>query len=302
VALLSGGLSAERDVSNATSDAIERALRGVGYDVVRVDAGHDLPAKLSAIGAEVVFVGLHGTYGEDGRLQGLLDWMAIPYTGAGMLSSAVAFDKVASKRAYRAAGVPVAADVVFASDAASSADVADLPFGLPAVVKPSGNGSSVGVTRVHAAEALRAALAEAASFGGDVLVEQLVEGPEVSVVCVDDTCVGSVEIEPAREFYDYEAKYGSTGTRYHVPPRLDASTRQAVESAGLAAHRALGCRGVTRSDVILGAAGPVVLETNTLPGMTASSLVPKVAAADGVSFEALVEAILDRAACGPEGL
>ncbi len=295
VALLVGGLSSEREVSLSTGAALHGALRERGYEVVVIDPTRALPSQLHVAGAEVVFIGLHGTYGEDGRLQGLLDWLGLPYTGSGLRGSQLAFDKVLAKRLVADAGVPVAADVVYGGEARPALE--SLPFGLPVVVKPVADGSSVGVTIVHEAADFRAAL-EQASAGRQILIERFVEGPEVSVVLLGDTCLGSVEIEPARDFYDYEAKYGVAGTRYHVPPRLPAEQIAAIEAHGVAAQRALGCSGVCRADFMLGAEGPIFLELNTLPGMTATSLVPKVAARAGIDFPELVERILDLAECG----
>jgi D-alanine-D-alanine ligase len=299
VAVLRGGLSAEREVSLNTGRAIAAALRERPYTVVEIDPGHDLPAVLSAERIDVVFNALHGTYGEDGRLQGLLDWMNLPYTGDGLRACLLSMDKQVSKELFRLAGVPVAADVVWLRGHAVG-KLSDLPFPLPVVVKPVAEGSSVGVTVVREAGEFDAALAAAFAVSRRVLVEQFVAGPELSVVTLVDRTLGAVEIEPAREFYDYEAKYGKAGTRYHIPPRLPEAVRAAAEAAGLAAHRALGCRGVTRTDIMCGADGPVVLEVNTLPGMTATSLVPKVAAAAGLPFADLLEFLLDRAACGEE--
>ncbi len=297
VAVLRGGLSNEREVSLNTGRAIAAALRERPYEVVEIDPGHDLPARLVAERIDVVLNALHGTYGEDGRLQGLLDWMAIPYTGDGLRACLLAMDKQLSKELFRLAGVPVARDVILLrGDGWPTAE--DLSFGLPAVVKPVAEGSSVGVTIVREAIALAPALELAFSVSAKVIVEQFVAGPELSVVTLVDRTLGAVEIEPAREFYDYEAKYGKSGTRYHIPPRLDSAALDAALKAGLDAHRALGCRGVTRTDIICGANGPVVLEVNTLPGMTATSLVPKVAAGAGLPFADLLECLLDRAGCG----
>ncbi len=297
VAVVYGGLSSEREVSVNTGAAVISALESLGYTLAPIDAGRDLPAQLRASGAAVVFNALHGTFGEDGRLQGMLDWMGLPYTGEGIRASLLAFDKALAKKAYRDAGVPVAADVVWPAAEALGKEADNLPFALPVAVKPVAEGSSVGVTLVHESAAFAQAVTAAAT--GPVMVEVLVEGPEMSVVCLGDEALGCVEIEPLRDFYDYEAKYGSTGTRYHVPPRITPTQLASVETVGLAAHRALGCSSVTRSDVILGEDGPIVLETNTLPGMTASSLVPKVAAARGIKFPELIERILDLARCGP---
>ncbi len=301
VAVLKGGLSAEREVSLNTGRAIAAALRGRPYDVVELDPGHDLPARLVAERVDVVFNALHGTWGEDGRLQGLLDWMNVPYTGDGLRACLLAMDKQISKVLFRQAGVPVAADVVLTRGAVPAEVAETPPFALPVVVKPVAEGSSVGVTIVRAPGEWAPALAAAFAISSRVLVERFVAGVELSVVTLVDRALGAVEIAPAREFYDYEAKYGQAGTQYHIPPRLPAPLLEAAQAAGLAAHRALGCRGVTRTDVICGPDGPVVLEVNTLPGMTATSLVPKVAAAAGMPFADLLEFLLDRAACGVEG-
>lgn len=294
VAVVMGGLSRERDVSLNTGAAIAKALRGEGFDVREIDATRDLPNQLA--GVDVVYNALHGTYGEDGRVQGLLDWMGIPYTGEGLEASYLCFDKVRANGVLRAAGVPQAENVVIrAADLASATAPMDPPF----VVKPAAEGSSVGITIVHDLADWPTAQATAAGMG-DVIVERFVDGPELSVAILGEEVLGSVEIEPAREFYDYTAKYAAqSGTQYHLPPRLPAAVTAAAEQAVLQAHIALGCRGATRSEVIIGADGPMVLDVNTLPGMTATSLVPKIAASRGLPFGALLARILAGARCGP---
>lgn len=299
VGVLMGGVSRERDVSLKTGQAVSAALESLGHTVIQIDPSHRNIDTLRPAELDVVFNALHGTYGEDGRLQGMLDWLQVPYTGEGMRASMLGFDKALAKQQYRGAGVPVAADLVVPASEAAQTSVDALPFPLPVVVKPVAEGSSVGVGIVREADAFAPAMTAAAV--SDVLVEAFIEGPEMSVVVLGDTVLGSVEIEPAEGFYDYEAKYADAGTRYHVPPRLSESDRERVEAVGLAAHRALGCRGVTRTDVILGVDGPIALETNTLPGMTGSSLVPKVAASVGISFPELIGKILDLAGCAEEG-
>lgn len=299
VAVVDGGLSNERAVSLNTGAAIAKALRERGHTLVELDAGRDLPARLLAEGIEVVFNALHGTYGEDGRIQGLLDWMGIPYTGEGLEASHLAFNKAHAKIMLRHAGVAVAPDMLVSAATLATLTPADLNFPLPVVVKPVAEGSSVGVTIVHTpADWARAVTA--IGTAGEVLVERFVPGTELSIAVLGDTVLGAVEIEASRTFYDYDAKYAAgSGTRYHLPPRLDADTLAAAEVQALGAHRALGCRAVTRTDVIVGVDGPVVLEVNTLPGMTATSLVPKIAAARGLPFGELLECILDQARCGP---
>ena len=269
VAVLAGGLSNEREVSLATGRAVSDALGQLGHHVIEIDPTHKLPEQLIDARPDVVFNALHGTYGEDGRVQGLLDWMCLPYTGEGIRASLLAFDKVLAKGLYRAAGVPVAADCVFDREQLVQKSLDDMPFEVPFVIKPVAEGSSVGVSIVK--DATDFAQVVAGATHETYLVECFVEGTEYSVVCLADQVVGSVEIEPLRGFYDYEAKYGDEGTRYHVPPRLDAQVTTEIEAVGLGAHRALGCRGVTRTDVILGSDGPIALETNTSPGMTSAS-------------------------------
>lgn len=299
IAVLGGGLSSERAVSQNTARAIAKALGSRGYDVVEIDADRDLAQRLFEVAPEAVYIALHGTYGEDGRLQGMLDWLGIPYTGESLRVSLLAFDKVLAKAIFRAAGVPVARDVSWTVAQAAGKTLADVPFGVPCVVKPVAEGSSVGVYIVKQPEDFDAALAAVAALG-PVLIEAFVEGVELSVPILSDAALGVVEVEAAVGFYDYEAKYGDAGTRYHLPPRIEAAAVVEVERVALAAHRALGCRGATRVDVLLGPDGPVVLELNTLPGMTATSLVPKVAAAKGIPFAELTEIILDCAAWGPD--
>lgn len=301
VGVLLGGLSSERDVSLRTGAAIADALRSVGYDVTEIDAGHDLPERLRAERIEVVFNALHGTWGEDGRVQGLLDWMRVPYTGDGLRACLLSMDKAISKQLFRLRGVPVAADEVW-DKGTRRADptTAVSPFPGQVVVKPVAEGSSVGVTIVRTGDSFQEAVRAAFEVSDRILIEQFVEGIELSVVTFFDRPLGAVEIEPARAFYDYEAKYGNSGTRYHVPPRFSGPDLEACLQVGLAAHQALGCSGVTRTDVILGPSGPIVLEVNTLPGMTATSLVPKVARAAGLEFPALVECMLDHARSGLE--
>lgn len=299
VAVVMGGLSSERAVSLNTGAAIAAALRARGHDITEIDAGRDLPSRLLALGIEVVFNALHGTYGEDGRIQGLLDWMGIPYTGEGVGPSHLAFNKLHAKCLMRNANVSVAPEAVITAGDLPSFDPASLPFPLPAVMKPVAEGSSVGVTILHS-EADWARAVAVATGKGDVLVERFVTGPELSIAMLGDEVLGSVEIAPSHDFYDYDAKYkAGSGTHYHLPPRLDPQVLAAAEAQALGAHRALGCRAATRTDVIVGPDGPVVLEVNTLPGMTATSLVPKIAAARGLPFGELLECILDRARFGP---
>ncbi len=297
VAVLYGGRSSEREVSLKTGKACADALAAKGYDVTLVDVGLDLPERLRAARIEVAFNALHGRWGEDGCVQGLLEAMGIPYTGSGVLASALGMDKVVSKAMFGAIGLSLIEYRVFPQARAGEIGPADLPFGIPCVVKPAGEGSSVGVHLVRDPAKLRAACLDAATFKGDVIVERYLKGVEVNVAVLDGKALGAIEIEPANEFYDYAAKYTAGTTRYHYPARIPEAHVQRVMAAAEQAHRGLACAGVTRVDFIVAPDGtPYILEINTLPGMTATSLVPKIAAGLGISFPDLCERILDGAA------
>jgi D-alanine-D-alanine ligase len=296
VVVLYGGRSSEREVSLNSGAACAEALRSKGYSVSLVDVGLEVARQLRELEAEVAFVALHGRYGEDGCIQGLLESMGVPYTCSGVLASSVGMDKVFSKVLFRTAGLRVVDYVVFPPARVPTVTVGDLPFGLPCVVKPACEGSSVGIHVVKEASALPSACKDAATFKGDVIVERYVKGKEIQVAVLDGKALGAIEVLPAGEFYDYAAKYTADTTQYFFPPRIaEAHLRRTLE-AGEIAHRCLGCDGVTRTDFILTADGtPFVLETNTLPGFTSHSLVPKIAAGKGISFPDLCERLLDGA-------
>jgi len=294
VGILLGGMSVEREVSQRTGAAVAAALKGLGYDVVEIDAQKDLPARLVAEKVQLAFVALHGRYGEDGCVQGLLESMFIPYTGSGVLASSVGMEKVFAKQIFLAHGIPTPRHATFADAKSALAHSAELPFPFPVVVKPSREGSSVGVHICKTLEQYQAAVKDAAQYAGLLLVEQYVKGREVQGAVLDDEPLGAIEIVPAREFYDYTAKYtANSGTRYVFPAPLPPDQYARVNEVCLAAHRALGCQGATRSDVIVTEQGQVsLLEVNTLPGMTATSLLPKIAAGRGIDFPALCERLL----------
>jgi D-alanine-D-alanine ligase len=296
VAVLYGGRSAEREVSLNTGKGCADALVSKGYDATLIDVDLEVAARLREMNAAVAFLALHGRWGEDGCVQGLLEAMAIPYTGSGVLASALGMDKVVSKLLFREAGLAVADYRVFPLEAASQISASDLPFGLPAVVKPSREGSSVGIHLVKSVADLAAACRDAATFKGQLIVERFIQGTEVNAAVLDDESLGAIEIAPSREFYDYTAKYTPGMTQYHYPPRLPAEQTARVCRAAVDACRALGCSGVTRVDFIVASDGtPYILEVNTLPGMTATSLVPKIAAGIGLSYADLCERMLDGA-------
>ena len=297
VGVLFGGLSQEREISLLTGAAVMKALQGLGLDVVAVDVQKDIAARLVSEKIDLAFIALHGRYGEDGSIQGLLESMFIPYTGSGVLASAAGMEKVFAKEIFAAHGIPTPPYRAFRSSVDALAAKDSLPFAFPVVVKPSREGSSVGVHVVKTQDGYQAAVTDAAKYAGRVLVEQFIAGREVQCAVLDDEALGVIEVIAAREFYDYEAKYKQgSGTRYVFPAELPEDVYQKVMEACLGAHRALGCSGATRSDMIATADGSVyLLEVNTLPGMTETSLLPKIAHGRGIEFAALCERLLQGA-------
>ena len=295
IAVLMGGLSAEREVSLKSGMAVHQALLAQGYNAIAIDVGRDLPAILIAEQIEAAFIALHGRYGEDGCVQGLLELMQIPYTGSGVLASALAMHKLYSKQTFTSAGILTAPFHHFRRG--DLVRLNELTFGLPLVVKPVQEGSSVGVSIVRQPDQLAAAVELAFRHDTEILVEQYIKGQEVQVGILNDQPVGAIEIIPKNEFYDFEAKYTDGMAEHIFPARLEASLYQQTLQIGLAAHRTLGCSGYSRVDLLVTEAGEgYVLEVNTLPGMTALSLLPEIAAKGaGLTFEALVQRIIESA-------
>ena len=295
-----GGLSAEREVSLNTGAGVLAALQERGHDVIGIDwkEGTSLPRMLEDAGIQVVWNALHGTYGEDGAVQGLCQSMGIACTGSGILASALAMDKVASKRIFESHGVPTPRWKLLPGAGEGPADGSDAEdeladFPLPLVVKPSNEGSSVGVTVVDEPAQLAAAVALARRYHGPVVVEEYIAGTEVFVGILDGEVLGAVEVRPAGRFYDYDAKYKRNDTRYLIPPEIPAHVLGRAEVYALAAYRALGCSGHSRPDLRISESGDAfVLEVNTLPGMTATSLLPKIAKSRGMDYATLCERIL----------
>jgi D-alanine-D-alanine ligase len=285
IAVLMGGPGAERAVSLNSGAAVAKAVRSLGANVTEIDvhgADFEIPE-----GVDLAFNIIHGTFGEDGQLQLLLDARGIPYTGEGEVGSRLAFDKIASKLRFEAAGVPTAKWEIIEKGSAPS-----LP--LPFVVKPPREGSSVGVHIVQDTVALDAALEDCFARDHEVLIEEFIQGSELTVGIVGDEAFPVVEIVPKLDFYTYENKYTKGASDYYCPARINEETTRKVQQAALAAHRSLGLEVYSRVDVLLDAAGnPYVLEVNTIPGMTETSLLPKGAAAVGVSFAELCARIAD---------
>ena len=292
IGVLMGGLSAEREVSLKSGAAVLAALVAKGYRAVGIDVGRDLPERLKAEEVEVAFVALHGRFGEDGSVQGLLELMGIPYTGSGVLASALAIDKIYSKVMFKSAGLSVAPYQVL-----RRGEPLAVTEQLPVVVKPSREGSSVGVSIVREPERMEAALNEAFSYDSEILVERFIDGREVQVGILDGRALGAIEIVPKGEFYDFESKYTAGGAEHILPARLPAAVYQDVLRAGERAHAALGCDCYSRVDFLVTEAGECyILEVNTLPGMTDLSLLPEIAGGAGLNFVALIERILLAAA------
>jgi D-alanine-D-alanine ligase len=296
VGVLMGGLSTEHEISIASGDAISAALQGRGYDVTRVFVDRDVDQVLRQEEIDVAFLALHGSYGEDGCIQGLLELLEIPYTGPGVTESALAMDKQKSKELFRLYNVPT--PPYYAIDASQLDELADVhgAFGFPAFVKPRRQGSSIGAGRANDLAELRERIEDALRFDNAALVERFVEGREVAVGILDGKALGAIEIVPKREFYDYKAKYQPGHSEYHLPARLSPTRYQNVLWLAERAARALGTLGAVRADMLVTEGeNEYVLELNTLPGMTKTSLLPKIAQSAGYEFADLCEAILQRA-------
>jgi D-alanine-D-alanine ligase len=299
VAVLLGGLSPERDVSLVSGRACANALREEGFAVTEIDAGHDLAVRLADAKPDAVFNALHGRWGEDGCVQGLLELLEIPYTHSGVLASALAMHKERAKAAFRAAGLPLAESMVVDRRLAAGGHQMKPPY----VVKPVNQGSSVGVFIVREGDNRPPAELNSPDWnlGDEVMVEDYVPGRELTVAVMGDRALAVTEIVPKMAFYDYDAKYAPGGSEHVIPAQISDAVRQEAMALAERAHAALGCRGVSRTDFryddTKGANRLIVLEVNTQPGMTPTSLVPEQAAFKGMSFRALVRWILEDASC-----
>lgn len=296
VAVLSGGWSDERDISMSSGRACQQALREAGFITVELldIADAHFVEYLSTGGYDVAFIALHGRYGEDGCIQGLLEVLHVPYTFSGVLSSALSADKERAKDICRAAGIPVPSGVTLAPGSEPTDDDLDAivdKMGLPLFVKPVSNGSSFGISRVNERGGLAAAVRKAGSKGDRVLVEECVSGVEITVPVIgndEPRALPIIEIALDSEFYDLKVKYEPASLHHIIPARLDESVYKRAEELGITAHKALGCRGVSRTDFIVKDDGtPVMLETNSIPGMTDRSLLPDAARHAGIEFSEL---------------
>ncbi len=293
IGVLLGGLSSERDVSLASGNAILKALKEKGYHAVAIDVDQDVAEKIHANAIGVAFIALHGKYGEDGAIQGLLEVMGIPYTGSGILASALGMNKTVAKQVFRSHGLAVGPYEVLYDGKAERVQSALEQISFPAVIKPHAEGSSVGVSLVFKKEDVAPAVELAFRYGGEILIEKFIKGKEVQVGILGDRALGAIEIVPKRAFYDYTAKYEQGMSEHYFPARIPEPVYKRTLEAGLAAHRAIGCRGYSRVDFIVDDTGtPYILAVNTLPGMTATSLLPDIARGMSISFPDLVEEIL----------
>jgi len=301
VAVLKGGWSSERDVSLTSGRECAKALRQVGYDAYEIDVGRDLASLLAALTPkpDVVFNALHGRGGEDGTVQGVLEFLQIPYTHSGLLASAIAMDKPMAKEVFARAGLPLPKGRLVTRQALLEGDIIPAPF----VVKPPNEGSSVGVRIVRERDNSWKSDAASWPFGEFVLVEEFIAGRELTVGVMGDRALGVCEIRAnAGAFYDYESKYSAGGSDHLVPAPIHPKAYEEAMDVSVRAHQALGCRGVSRADLRYDDTGGepgrvVLLEINTQPGMTPTSLVPDLARAAGISFDELVTWIVEHAAC-----
>ena len=303
IGVLMGGMSGERPVSLRSGRGCLDALLARGYRAVEIDAQQDVGRRLGEAGVEVAFLALHGRYGEDGTIQGLLEVMGIPYTGSGVLASALGMHKVAAKKVVDASGLPTPdyCEVTADEDAAVAARRAAAKLDLPVMLKPVQEGSSLGVSKCKTVEQLEAELRAGLAEFGTMFAEQFVTGTEITVGVIDRggrlEALPILQLVPKNEFYDYEAKYTEGMTEFILPARLEPAVYERAQQAAIAVFQAIGCRGYARVDMMVDAEGtPWFVEVNTLPGMTTLSDLPAQAKAAGISYEELVETILLTAA------
>lgn len=301
IGILCGGISAERSISLKTGDAIYKALKALGLKAVKIIVGKDIVRKIYGYKIDIAFVALHGEYGEDGTIQGLLELCGIPYTGSGVLASALSIDKVFTKKIYESNKLAVPAYEVLNKNSKSKT-LRKLKF--PVVVKPSRQGSSIGVSIAKNNRELKNSINNALKFGDEIIIEKYIKGRELSVGVLgslrshgsfNSFALPVIEIIPGRSgnFYDQKAKYDKGGSKHIIPAGISAELYRKACGLAVASHNAFGCSGVSRTDMILEASGRIyLLEINTIPGMTATSLVPEAAACIGISFKQLVIRIL----------
>ena len=296
VGLLMGGLSREREISLKTGNAILKALSQKGYNVHPIDVDRSIAETLAREKIECVFLALHGRFGEDGTIQGMLELMRIPYTGSGVLASALALHKIMAKKVFLYEKIPTPSYEVFHREEIEKNLPKKISFPLPVVVKPAREGSTIGVSIVKRKEELFPALKKAGGCDEEILVEEFMKGKEITVGILEDTPLPIIEIAPKSGFYDYQSKYTKGETEYIIPAQIPKKRYLYAQELSLKAFQALGCSDCARVDLMTDEEGnPYVIDVNTMPGMTETSLVPKAASYAGITFEDLVERILLRA-------
>jgi D-alanine-D-alanine ligase len=293
VAVMMGGLSREREISLKTGKAILKALTEKGYAATSIDVGDDLAEKLIKEKVECAFLALHGRFGEDGTIQGMLELMRIPYTGSGVLASALALHKIMSKKFFLCEKIPTPRFEVFQREEIKKDHLKKISLPLPVVVKPAREGSTIGISIVRRDEELGPALKKAGEYDEEILVEEFMKGKEITVGILENIPLPVIEIVPKSGFYDYYSKYTRGETQYILPARIPREKYLSAQEVSLRAFQQLGCSGVARVDLMTDEnEDPYVIDVNTMPGMTETSLLPKAAQYAGIPFEDLVERIL----------
>ncbi len=296
VAVLMGGLSPEREISLRSGRAISDALKGKGYDVVDIDAGRNLGVELANANVEAAFIALHGTYGEDGCVQGLLENMGLPYTGSGVLACALAMDKAKSKEVFSLYQLPTPRAYSVSKNMLGTLGTMQAEFTFPVFVKPRHGGSSLGAGKANNLEELKTRCEEALKLDNEALIEEFIEGRELTVALYDGKSLGAVEITPTRAFYDYTAKYTVGGSRYSTELSISAEHKKRLFALAEVANLAIGGTSFTRVDFLSTDSEHYVLEVNTVPGFTELSLYPRAAQSAGYDYPAICERILEGAA------
>lgn len=291
IGVIYGGKSSEREVSLKTGAAIASALKKEKFSTVLIDSGKkDFIKKLLSLKIDFAFIALHGPFGEDGTMQGLLEIFGIPYSGSGVLASALAMNKIYSKKIFESENILTPKWCIVTLDFR----LRTLDFGLPVVVKPSKQGSAIGITIVRKKSQLKKAIKNALKYDDEAIIEEYIEGKEITVPILGTQPLTPIEIIPKNEFYDFYSKYAADGSRHLIPPRLSQKIIDKAKQLGLLAHKSLGCRTMSRVDMIVDKKSDIyVLEVNTIPGMTATSLFPESAKYDGYTFGKLLEKIIE---------
>jgi D-alanine-D-alanine ligase len=293
IGVMMGGLSREREISLKTGKAVLKALVEKGYNACSIDVGHDVAETLIKEGIECAFIALHGRFGEDGTIQGMLELMRIPYTGSGVLSSALALHKIMAKKFFLCERIPTPSFEAIQRQDIEKESLKNISLALPLVVKPAREGSTIGVSIVRTEEELVLSLKEAGKYDEEILVEKFLGGKEITVGILEDIPLPIIEIVPKSGFYNYHSKYTKGETQYIIPARIPREKYLYAQEIGLKAFRALGCSGFARVDLMTDEqSNPFVIDVNTMPGMTETSLLPQAASYAGIPFEDLVERIL----------